>query len=567
MRRAGIGAGLFAVLFALAPATSAGSRWSPPGAISRGPGAVPSVSVSPDGHALAAWRHFLRREGQPEQSIVVVAHRPPGGVFGPPREVTHGGHTERVTVAHGAPGEAILAWDTHENTLYGTRRLHAATLSATGELGPVQTVVEGTYVAGPTLRVNDRGEAVIVWYDFMAKRLSASFRPAGGAFGAPEEVGTTNMGRAGVAISPQGAVAVAWERLDDGPGPPSQPGAPPGPPRNVMVSELSVRPPGGRFGATERIGDRMGPPPMVYDGQSTLVLLMSNRPDEVQTVERPASGGFGAPRRISRPGIPATPIGFAADARGEATVMWREAGGPGWTFHASTRPSGGAFGPPEQVASGTTGQDFEYRLDVGPGGGALATFMRDHPSSNPRAPKRQAFAFWRPPGGAFTRSPVAISAIGVERLVAGLDAAGRGVAVWEHGVDGCVEAAVLGESPASPSPRRCDERPPAVRLVGLGNRVSGRGGRITVRARCDEPCRLSASGRLAGSGRTGRLRTARRRAEPNRTVRLVLRVPAATRRLASRQRRRGRAARVVLRVTASDLAGNRQVARRTLRLR
>ena len=135
-------------------------------------------------------------------------------------------------------------------------------------------------------------------------------------------------------------------------------------------------------------------------------------------------------------------------------------------------------------------------------------------------------------------------------------------------------AAPAGSTPPSPpAPVRRpagERRPPRLRLsVRRVQRVVSRG-YVVVRARCGEPCRLDvrATIRAGPSGRavdTAPIRGAR--GGPRRVTGLRIRVPARLLGTIRRRLVRGGAVTVRLEVTARDRAGDRTVARRTLRLR
>jgi Glucose / Sorbosone dehydrogenase len=105
---------------------------------------------------------------------------------------------------------------------------------------------------------------------------------------------------------------------------------------------------------------------------------------------------------------------------------------------------------------------------------------------------------------------------------------------------------------AFPAPPTPPPVPAAVDRTAPRLRISVRGLRrrhLRLRVRCDEPCRVTASGRLRG---LGRLKTARRSLPANRRMLVRLRM---SRRIARQARRRRRVVAVVT-VRARDAAGN-----------
>jgi hypothetical protein len=118
---------------------------------------------------------------------------------------------------------------------------------------------------------------------------------------------------------------------------------------------------------------------------------------------------------------------------------------------------------------------------------------------------------------------------------------------------------------AKPVPPPRDTRAPRLVLSGKQRqRASTRG--LVVYARCDEPCLLGASARVYGV-RGVRRGSARPGVSGAATLRRVAVRVTFPRRALARLKRPGRHGRVVVRVVARDAAGNRTVARRTIRLR
>lgn len=160
------------------------------------------------------------------------------------------------------------------------------------------------------------------------------------------------------------------------------------------------------------------------------------------------------------------------------------------------------------------------------------------------------------------------SASGGDNAYAGSSARVR--FVWDAVDAAAPTAPPSSRAPASPARRgRGDRRRPRLRLaIAPVQRVVSRG-YLTVRARCDEPCRLSLTGTVrggsAGAQRTPPIRGAR--GAPGRSVRLRVRIPEPMRGPMRRTLLRGGTVGVRLTVVAGDRAGNRTVARRTVRLR
>jgi hypothetical protein len=112
-----------------------------------------------------------------------------------------------------------------------------------------------------------------------------------------------------------------------------------------------------------------------------------------------------------------------------------------------------------------------------------------------------------------------------------------------------------------------DTRPPALALSGPLVQRPLRTGTVAVRALCNEPCRLSASGRIVDSGARIPLRRARVPLEKAGRVTLELELSRSARRRLAGLLEEGGQARAVVTVRAVDGAGNARVAGRRIALR
>lgn len=161
-------------------------------------------------------------------------------------------------------------------------------------------------------------------------------------------------------------------------------------------------------------------------------------------------------------------------------------------------------------------------------------------------------------------SPVGIGEDACGRLyVAELGGTVRRV---EQGASACVLPSLPAPGPGTDA--AADREAPVLRLGGpRRQRLTRRG--LLVRARCSEPCRLRALGRLGLSrrGKRLRLREVRRRLAAGRTASLRMKASRSTRAAVRRALRRGRRVSALVTVRVRDGAGNLRVARRRVRLR
>jgi hypothetical protein len=89
-------------------------------------------------------------------------------------------------------------------------------------------------------------------------------------------------------------------------------------------------------------------------------------PRDVFVSIKPPGGEFGAPQRLSLPGHTAGIVSLDVNARGDAVVAWFDYAEDGLTY--AYRPAGGSFGPPEGVPGPIT-HDLSVVLEAD--GGAL----------------------------------------------------------------------------------------------------------------------------------------------------------------------------------------------------
>lgn len=125
---------------------------------------------------------------------------------------------------------------------------------------------------------------------------------------------------------------------------------------------------------------------------------------------------------------------------------------------------------------------------------------------------------------------------------------------------------VVNTPPPPPPPPPTDTAAPELALSGPRTQAIGRS--IVVSARCDEPCDVVASGTLSvPNARTYRLNDVTARIAAEGTEALRLKVRKAARKATIKALKAGKKVRARVTVTASDGAGNRDSAKRTVRLK
>jgi hypothetical protein len=317
------------LVLALLPISASASPWSRPVQLSSDVGSRPDVAVSPRGDAIVAWN------GAGVKSVW-LADRPAGALFGTPRRVADGSAPH---VAVNQNGLAVLAWSA------GASGVRAA-IGPVGALGGTETVSGPEHPAGTgwsplDVAINARGDVLVAWaepvppqregYPAEEARLVAAWRPAGGAFGEPQVLGTYGLALSlQVALDDSGRGVITWDSSERAWQPP-----PDTPPTRVWVAE-------GTLGS----------------GFATPSAISGTGPHDS------VNGGLGA----------------AANPRGDVVVAWgvvRQSGSPDTDLplglHAATRPAGGTFGAEQLIApiSSAGWPPFtDPSVSVGPSGAA-----------------------------------------------------------------------------------------------------------------------------------------------------------------------------------------------------
>lgn len=379
MRRGAILVGVIAAVVSPVSAAHASAiEFGPPVTVNAPesePGYPPSVAVNAAGDVVVAWVDAF-------PGGVFAAYRRRGGSFSAPRLLSSRRRIQAtdVDVAITARGEALVAW-TENETLAALGRARArvvvASRAATGtRFGAAQELSLGQQGAHTSsLAATPGGEAVAVWEELRtltgpirtdSLRVSASIRPAGGAWSAPVALSDTQRRFTSgvstpqrermvprVAVLPSGAALAVWERAS---------GAST---TCCQRIEAAVRPAGGAFGpaellteATERdlavlrdvkgSGSRWGA--LGWNGPALLLF------------ERSETGAFAAP--LSVPGALGefTEAALALAPDGAATLIKGvplaagapcESVGGVYALASTSRPAGGAFGPDHPLTPAT----------------------------------------------------------------------------------------------------------------------------------------------------------------------------------------------------------------------
>jgi hypothetical protein len=110
----------------------------------------------------------------------------------------------------------IAVWTRSDGTNF---RIQSSNHTPTGDWQPVQTIsASGVSASGPAVGIDPSGNALVAWTqsDGTNLRINASYRAAGGSFGAPVPVSAAGQDASApdVSMDNAGNALVGWERTD-----------------------------------------------------------------------------------------------------------------------------------------------------------------------------------------------------------------------------------------------------------------------------------------------------------------------------------------------------------------
>ena len=406
-------------LLAFAPPASAAPQgpWKLPASNISAAGQAafdPEIAIAPDGAATAVWR---RSNGT--SNIIQAATRPPGGSFGAAVDLSATGQNALdPQIAIAPDGTATAVWRRFNGTNFVAQ---AATRPPGGSFGAaIDLSATGEDSLAPQVAIAPDGAATVVWTRFNGTNfiIQAATRPPGGSFGAAVDLSATGQDAFNpqIAIAPDGAATVAWQRYD---------GA------NDII-QAGTRPPGGSFGAAVNLsaaGQNASEPQIEVapDGAATAVWRRSNGANQiVQAATRPPGGSFGAAVDLSAAGQSAGSPQIAIAPSGAATAVWQRSNGANFIVQAATRLPGGSFGAAVELSA--TGQSaFNPQIAIAPDGAATAVWQRFNGANT------IIQAATRLPGGSFGAA-VDLSAAGQAAFDPQIAIAsdGTATAVWDR---------------------------------------------------------------------------------------------------------------------------------------
>ena len=338
----------------------------------------PQIAVDPAGDAVAVW---YRSNGL--YYVIQAAVRRAGSVWTAPQDLSAGGANAYFPqVAIDQAGNALAVW-------YGFTGagwiVQAAEHPVSGAWSAPQDLsAPGRDAEFPQVAFDRFGNALAVWHRFNGANLivQAAARPAGGVWSAPQDLSVPGQDaeNAQVAFDPAGNAVAVWERFD-GTSWMIQAAARPAGGAWGAPQDLSAA--GSTFGedalepevAMDAAGDALAIWTR-YDGANGII----------QAAERPAGGGgaWSGAQDLSAPGRTAVEPQIAIDPAGNAVAVWRryaDVARQQAIVQAARRPAGGAWEAPQDL-SPVEQEAFGPQVAVDAAGNVVATWTRFVPGMN-----------------------------------------------------------------------------------------------------------------------------------------------------------------------------------------
>ena len=432
-------------LIAGGPARAAPQWLSPTPLSASGLGAdAPQVAVDARGDAVAVWRG---------NGIVEVSSRPAGAAgWAPAKQISSAGAVaEAPFVGIDSAGDAVVAWRSLEGKDESIEVSARAGLA--GAWSTPHTIVElGEQEIGqtePDLAVAANGAATVVWQ--RKHELVASSRPAGGAFGGPEEVSekAADVEGPSVAADAAGDATVVFE-LEAG---------------ADRVISSATRPTGGKWSPPAPVSEAslVNVPSVAVNARGDAVAVWENFFEElgagtmeehIQVATRPAgASSWGTPATLTKTegglGEPGNQE-VAIDGQGDAVAIWARMHGPAAETVETSQDH--ALGPGWSAPlpiSGPGKMEEAPQIAVDEAGHAMIVWERQEPGGTEiveASPGSASSVAWQ---SARAVSSIAPGAEAKEPDVA-MDAQGNAAAVWSALQGGFYLAEAAGFDGAGP---------------------------------------------------------------------------------------------------------------------
>jgi len=286
----------------------AGGRWSAPGVLWRHrPFKVNDLDAALDGQgrATAAWTLV-----EHNKQVLVTATRAPGGRWSAPVALTPLSYVSEPALAENGRGDAVLAWIGSDPADHARQLVQASVRPAGGRFSDPVTIAAGNITSLPSVAIDARGDAALGWNQVVPRGpdrgpIFVSERAAHGGWSAPRRLSGPRERTSSpvIAMSGRGNAVVAWTRID---------ALRAGVATKVSVV-ASVRSPDGRWSPPQRVSSGPYGTPAVAldsDGNVTMAWVQWERPvARMEVSTRPAGGSFTAPTQLAQGGSQPAPRG------------------------------------------------------------------------------------------------------------------------------------------------------------------------------------------------------------------------------------------------------------------
>jgi hypothetical protein len=394
------------------PVTNLFADLSAPG----GSAQTPSIGVDDAGNSTVVWSRY-----NGTQMVVQASYRPVGGTWSAPVDIAFGRTIFFPQVAVAPSGSATVVWRRVEAD---RSTVQAATRTAGAWSAPVDLATDTSIDLTqrpdvPQVDVDAAGTATATWSRFEAPAGQPLRYTAQTATLAADGTWSTP-----VDLSPAGSPARTTDVAVD----------PAGNATATWVAGPTVqaasRPAGGTWSAPAQLSTTAGMranPRVVVDPAGTATAVWGSFAGGaygVQTSSRPLGGTWAAPSDLARGEVFDTPA-LAVDRRGVATAVWQQNDGSGWIVTTATRTVGGAWSAP--VSLSTPERDsWDPQVGVDASGTATALWSRAEDDG------RVVEAARRPAGGDWSE-PVDLSVGGdAWHPQVAVDPAGNATAAWSR---------------------------------------------------------------------------------------------------------------------------------------
>jgi hypothetical protein len=291
-----------------------------------------------------------------------------------------------------------------------------------GWLPPVAISEPGEDAGVPHVVLDSEGNATVVWDRWNGDDtvVEAAYRPAGQPWGAPVDLsepelsgeivpGANDAQSPRIAVDGAGDVTVVWERYAGS---------------RLLVQSVE-RPAGGGWTAPVDLGETpLGPDPepwVAVDSNGDAMAVWK-KGEVIQTAYRPAGEAWEAPIAVS--GSDSYVTQAAMNAAGDATIVWMHYDGTHYVVESAYRASGGEWESPTLVsAPGEEGGDPQIALDAA--GDALVAWRgEDAGTEYVRTAYRAVGGSWEAPRNASNEGEE------VQSIEDAVDPSGNAIVAW-----------------------------------------------------------------------------------------------------------------------------------------